>query len=110
MSDANPYDTGRQAERTLLAWRRTTLALAVGSAIGIRFTIAQLGWLAITLGAAGIVLSLTAYLATGIHYRQVHHRLHESDQYPGSGWPPTILTASVLALAAAALAYLIRHH
>ena len=36
-------DTGMQAERTSLAWRRTALSVAVGSLVGLRVLPPQLG-------------------------------------------------------------------
>ena len=66
MSDHDsPFDTGLQVERTLLAWRRTALALAVVSAVGTRITAPLIGWPAIAAGATGIGLAMVAYLATG---------------------------------------------
>lgn len=101
------YDTGLQLERTLLAWRRTALAVAVVSAAGIRFTAPVMGWLAIVLGAVGACLAATAYLGTGIRYRQLHDHLYEHHTHPADGWAPTTLSLAVGLLGLLALSYVL---
>lgn len=101
------YDTGLQLERTLLAWRRTSLAVAVVSAAGIRFTAPVIGWPAIVLGAVGVGLAAAAYLATGIQYRQLHDHLHEHATHPADGWAPITLSLAVGLLGLLALGYVL---
>ena len=103
----SPFDSGLQVERTLLAWRRTTLSVAVVSAAGVRFTGPAVGVAAIALGAAGVLLALAAYLFTGVRYRQIHRSLQRSARYPTNGWVPTALAAATLLLGALALTYLL---
>lgn len=93
-----PFDPGLQVERTLLAWRRTTLAVAVVSAAGVRFTAPLLGWAAVALGAAGVLCALAAYLLSGTRYRQVHRALRRSASIPSSGWPQITLALATMAL------------
>lgn len=102
-----PFDSGLQAERTLLAWRRTALALAVVSAAGTRFTAPILGWASVAVGAVGVALAAVAYFATGIRYRQVHHALRQSARHPGNGWPATALSAAAALIGTAALTYIL---
>lgn len=106
-SGDTPFDPGLQVERTLLAWRRTTLAVAVVSAASIRFTAPILGWAAVATGACGLVLAMIAYLATGSRYRQVHHSLGRSAQLPATGWPEATLAAAVVAVGLVALVYIV---
>jgi uncharacterized membrane protein YidH (DUF202 family) len=104
---ATPYDAGLQIERSLLAWRRTALAVTVVSAAGVRFTAGVIGWPAVVLGAAGVALGLVAYAVTGIRYRQVHRHLLDADRFPGNGWPQLTLTAATLLMGLTALTYVL---
>lgn len=103
-----PFDPGLQAERTLLAWRRTALALAVVSAAGVRFVAPVLGWAAAMIGAVGVALSMVAYYATGIRYQHVHRTLRHSGRYPANGWPPIGFAAAAVLLGLMALTYVLR--
>lgn len=103
----SPFDSGLQIERTLLAWRRTTLSVAVVSAAGVRFTAPVIGAGAIAVGAAGVLLALVAYLLTGIRYRQVHRSLQQSSVYTTKGWVPMVLAVATLLLGVLAMAYLL---
>lgn len=102
-----PFDPGLQVERTLLAWRRTTLAVAVVSASGIRFTAPIIGWAAVAAGTGGLTLAMIAYLATGTRYRQVHHSLGHFARLPTTGWPQAALATAVVALGLVALLYIL---
>lgn len=107
MSDDAPFDPGLQLERTLLAWRRTTLAVAVVSTAGIRWTTPVIGWPAVVVGAFGLVLAMTAYLATGIRYRQVHRSLANSELLPATAWAQIALAVAVVVLGLVALLYIV---
>lgn len=48
-------DPGLQPERTVLAWRRTLLAVAVGAAVSVRVLAPALGEAAIVTGVGGVV-------------------------------------------------------
>ena len=56
-------DEGLQPERTLLAWRRTAVALAVGAVVGARVLEPTLGVRALVAGLAGLVVALAVGLA-----------------------------------------------
>ncbi|WP_209561594.1 DUF202 domain-containing protein [Frigoribacterium sp. PvP032] len=80
MSDApnvpdGPWDQGLQPERTALAWRRTGLALTVGSLIGLRVLPPLLGPAAYVLAGLGVVASLAVLAAAHRRYRRVHRLL-----------------------------------
>jgi hypothetical protein len=70
-----PWDPGLQPERTALAWRRTGLALTVGSLIGLRVLPPLLGPAAYVLAGLGIVASLAVLAAAHRRYRRVHRLL-----------------------------------
>lgn len=55
-------DRGAQPERTALAWQRTALATAAGSAIVARHTVGPLGPGALIVMAVSIGLALTAFV------------------------------------------------
>lgn len=50
-------DPGLQPERTVLAWRRTLLAVAVGAAVSVRVLAPALGEAAIVTGLGGVVIA-----------------------------------------------------
>lgn len=102
------YDPGLQPERTLLAWRRTCLTVAVVSALAVRFTAASVGWPAIVLGGLGVLFGLLSYLAADLGYRRVHRQLSRTDRHPGNGWPPACLAAAMALLGSVCLVYVVR--
>jgi len=107
MSDS-PIDPGLQPERTLLAWRRTALALGVVSAVAARFTLEQLGLFAVLGGATGVALSAVGYLGARKRYRRMHSSLSSNEPVlAGSSWPLFALAASVIFLGVAAMVYVL---
>jgi len=70
-----PWDSGLQPERTALAWRRTGLALTIGSLIGLRVLPPLLGPAAYVLAGLGVVASLAVLAAAHRRYRRVHRLL-----------------------------------
>lgn len=107
MAEDGPVDPGLHVERTLLAWRRTALAVAVVSAAGVRFTAPLLGWAAVALGAAGVLCALAAYFFSTSRYRQVHRALRRSASIPGNGWPQITLALATLVLGLVAAAFVV---
>lgn len=66
------FDPGLQPERTELAWRRTTLAIAVGSLVAMRLLPEVLGHvLWIIPGVAGLIVSGWIWLRARRRYARV---------------------------------------
>jgi uncharacterized membrane protein YidH (DUF202 family) len=101
-----PFDAGLQPERTLLAWRRTCLAIGVGGLLFIRFAVAELGVVAVVLGLAGLLLAAGAYVDAARRYRRVHGHLTDGRELPSAALPITLLAASVAVFALACGAWL----
>ncbi|WP_298990744.1 DUF202 domain-containing protein [uncultured Pseudokineococcus sp.] len=113
MSRAAPvddlFDPGLQPERTLLAWRRTTLALAVGCAAVVRFVAPVLGPVVAVVGLLGLVLCGAAYLGAAGQYHRVSRELvsDSGGALPSPGPAVAALTAALLLVGAAALAFVV---
>lgn len=93
------FDPGLQPERTELAWRRTCLAIAVGSLVALRLLPVALGsaWWALG-GAAGLAAAGLLWLAARrraivVQSALVHHE--DAARGPGAG---LLLALCVLAL------------
>lgn len=100
------FDRGLQPERTLLAWRRTCLALAVGGALGVRLT-SHLGLAAALAGVVCIVAASGAGLATGGRYHRMHLSLVATGWHTEGAGPLAVLTGAALLLAVGALVVVI---
>ncbi|KUM37664.1 DUF202 domain-containing protein [Arthrobacter sp. EPSL27] len=104
-----PFDAGLWVERTALAWRRTALAVAVGSLMALRILPEILGLWAFIPTALGAGVAMVALGLTRRRYRRIHTILtaSESERVALSGGAlPAILAAvtvagGVLALVAA---------
>lgn len=91
-----PVDSGLQAERTLLAWRRTCLTLVVGCLVWLRVTAPAGGPVAVGIGLAAVALAAVTWALPGIRYRRWRsHPRGRPDGFRIGGVP-------FLALAAAA--------
>jgi len=102
-----PFDRGLQAERTLLAWRRTFLALGVAGAVAVRFAAEVSLYLAIPLGIVLVALALTGYLRVARRYRRVHEGLHARGRLATGGITITIMAMTLLTVALAVVVYLV---
>ena len=95
----HPFDPGLQPERTLLAWQRTVLALAVAVAAGVRFAAPLVGVVAVVFGAVGLALALAAYIGVRYRYRRMHAELRDSAALASrGGWPFAALAAATCAI------------
>lgn len=110
-------DAGLQVERTALAWRRTGIAVLVGSLIGLRVLAPQLGWGSVALGVVGAALALMLLWASARRHRRVVEAMPGagSSALPGGvrsgrGLPGgallVVVAVAVLLLGVGALTYL----
>jgi len=108
VSDAPPRDPGLQPERTMLAWRRTALALVVLSALATRYLAVDLGPVAGVLGGLGILLSAGAVASAHLRYRAVLRDFAAADAgerpLPSGGRTLALVTVATLGVGAAGLA------
>ncbi|MBF4624921.1 DUF202 domain-containing protein [Clavibacter sp. VKM Ac-2872] len=99
----HPSDPGLQPERTALAWRRTALALVVGSLLGLRVLPTLLGAAGLVVAAAGVIAALAVLATAHRRYRRVHRILTSGSASPGAAaLPGGALPALVAALTACA--------
>jgi uncharacterized membrane protein YidH (DUF202 family) len=87
MSGDAPFDPGLQPERTLLAWRRTALAL----------------------GVAAVAAAAFAYLAAALRYRRTHAALTAAARLPGDGAALAAVAATAAMFALGGLCYVGAH-
>jgi len=104
-----PSDPGLQPERTALAWRRTALALVVGSLFGLRALPQLLGPAGLAVAAAGVALALGVLGAAHLRYRRVHRTLTSGSAGPGTtalpgGGLPALVASLTACAGVAALA------
>jgi hypothetical protein len=99
------FDPGLQPERTELAWRRTTLTLAIGAVVSFRLLPPVLGLWSIGVGIAGLLLSAGTWMAAARRSRQIRNALlTSSGPLPGGGLP-LLLALIVTGSAALGLLY-----
>ena len=87
------FDAGGQAERTALAWRRTSLGVAVGGVVALRVTGPVLGVVAAVAAVAGSLLAAAAWWLTGRRYRAVQRSLHAQGDLGALARPAAPLVA-----------------
>jgi uncharacterized membrane protein YidH (DUF202 family) len=103
-----PVDAGLQTERTLLAWQRTCMALAVAAAVAVRFTALEIGPVAAPLGLAALALVGIAWAGATRRYRRARSNLTADRGNLGvNGIPIAALAIAAVLIAIAACAMLI---
>ncbi|MGY1857181.1 DUF202 domain-containing protein [Modestobacter sp. SYSU DS0290] len=104
------FDTGLQAERTALAWRRTALAMAVGAVGAGRLAVPALGVAALVVAGVGVLQAVVVAAAAGRRYRAVHESLTTRGDLTGvrqAGVPIAVLACSGLVVGVLALAFVL---
>ncbi|WP_240674916.1 DUF202 domain-containing protein [Cellulomonas endophytica] len=89
-------DAGLQPERTVLAWRRTVLALTLGGVLSLRVLPPVLGAWGVALGVGGTLAGLVLAVLASRRQRAVAVALGADRPPPGAG----ALLAAVATLAA----------
>jgi uncharacterized membrane protein YidH (DUF202 family) len=104
------YDSGLQPERTLLAWRRTCLALGLSTAVGIRYAAEGDPVGAVSIGIPALVVVIAAYAMTAMRYRNVTVTLTSGTPHLASGGRAiTMLSLVALGVAVEALHFVVAH-
>ncbi len=102
-----PYDPGLQPERTLLAWRRTALALVAIAAVATRYLAVDLGPVAAMLGGAGVLLAAVALASAHHRYRMVVRGFPAADAgeapLPAGGGTLALVTLATVVIGAGGL-------
>ena len=111
MKPSELYDRGAQPERTLLAWGRTCLALAVVVAVLVKVLAQELDAAVIGVAIFGLALPLSAWLLAVARYRRVHHGLTRpgaESTLPAGGAAMAVATLTALLCGLLALALVLR--
>lgn len=92
MSSRSLFDSGLQPERTELAWRRTALAIGIGSLLSLRVLPAAVGdpaWGAVWLapGIVGLAFAVLLWVGARARHRRLTRALlaDRPEDVPGSG-------------------------
>ncbi|WP_062202040.1 DUF202 domain-containing protein [Demequina salsinemoris] len=102
------YDEGLQLERTLLAWRRTCLAIAVGALGLAKYGGDTAGPAVVALSAVGLVLAVVAYALASRRYHRRHGTLTGGERLGSGGRSHAALAGAVVAMASACLVMAVR--
>lgn len=102
-SAINPFADGAQVERTMLAWRRTALSVAVLSALAVRYVAPSLGWAGLVVAGGGVLLALAASVVIVVRFRRARRMRCDGTAPLGSGWPPTLVVGALWLLGVSVL-------
>jgi uncharacterized membrane protein YidH (DUF202 family) len=104
------FDSGLQAERTLLAWQCTLLEVAIACGVAVRFSAPYFGASVVILGFLWMSVTTAAYFGVRLRYRKMHSTLlYAGTLVTVSVWPIPMLAISTLGLGGLALAFLLIH-
>jgi putative membrane protein len=92
------WDVGVQAERTALAWRRTSLSLAAGSLVAMKVLADSVGVWGLLAGGVGIAGATIGFLLADRRYRRLHRDLHHHGIPRGSAMVLAVMAATVVAV------------
>lgn len=81
----SPADSGLQAERTSLAWRRTALSVAIGSLVGMRVLPPHLGAFGYIASLTGLLWSLDLAVSAARRYGQADELLRSTGRQRAAG-------------------------
>jgi uncharacterized membrane protein YidH (DUF202 family) len=95
---------GLQAERTLLAWQRTSLSVAVVGALLLHLSVERFGMIGVAASVAALTVSVVAHLASRRRYSSVHRDPDGFGRAPDAGAPCALVSLALVALAAVSLA------
>jgi uncharacterized membrane protein YidH (DUF202 family) len=104
------FDAGLQAERTALAWRRTSLAMAVAAVGAGRLAAPALGAVAIALAGLGLLQALGVSITARRRYRLTHRSLVSGAQLarvPFGGLPMAALAVTGVVIGLLGLAIVV---
>jgi uncharacterized membrane protein YidH (DUF202 family) len=96
-------DPGLQAERTLLAWQRTSLSVAAGGALLLHLSAERLGTFGVAAGIAALCVSMAAHLASRRRYSSLHRDLYGFGRVQDAGVACALVSLAAIALAAVAV-------
>ena len=106
MSGVPPgWGPGLQPERTLLAWRRTALSLALAAVVAVRLTLGSYGPAAAAVGVGGVLLAGASYLVADRRYRATGRPDEPMGPLPGVGAPAALLTVTTVIVGLLAALY-----
>ncbi len=101
-----PFDSGRQNERTALAWTRTGLALLAAVLIAARITVPDIGVVAVAFAAVALPLAGAVVLLAARRYRAARAAVGTRRALP-DGRLPVAVAAVVVTLAVVELIYVL---
>jgi uncharacterized membrane protein YidH (DUF202 family) len=102
-----PFDPGLQLERTTLAWRRTVLALAASSLVGVKVLLPVGTAAAFAVGGGGVAAALIIGGVVIRRHRHAHHALVHGDQRLPDARPLAMSAALTLSLGLTALLFVL---
>lgn len=108
MSSVGLFDEGLQPERTLLAWQRTLLAVAVGCAVAARLVAPHLGVAGVVASLVGLALVVVASVAVRRRYRRINDSLRSTETLTMlSAWPLALLALATAVLGVVAVLFVL---
>jgi uncharacterized membrane protein YidH (DUF202 family) len=105
------FDPGLQPERTLLAWGRTCLALAVVLAVIVKVMAIEPAGMLVVITVLGLALPVVAWALAVLRYRRVHRELTRQGaepMLPAGGSAMLVATCAALVTGGLALVLVIR--